>query len=222
MPGLPKDLMSQVGKGKITMKQAWAIHKGKGGGGSKKKTSSRTSAPKATSTNSSPKKMTVGKALDLYAITGPAISYAYDYSVGDPNGLTNIMTAYSSLTPDGEMKGYRLIEGYGGAVNRAIEKKVFQLAKVRGPRSKIKTVGDVLDYVTYFGSTAKIVWDYRDDPKRAIKYAYLKQNGINLFYKGKRAYQPQDMFYEKVGPYVAQKWLRKGLRKAGITFGGII
>lgn len=171
------------------------------------------------------KKMTVGKALDLYSIGGPALNYGlkayYEGGAAKDNALAWAASVYSGYDYNtGTFEAKKLVAGYGGAINRAIEKKGFKMLRIRGPRSTIKTPGDILDYMTYFGATAMEVYQNKDNPVIANQKAFEIQNGIDL--SSTSPYNPTRMLSDKIVPYVAQKYIRKVLRRANINFGGML
>jgi len=70
---------------------------------------------------------------------------------------------------------------------------------------------------TYFGSTAMEVntnWGNWPEVANGIS---RKMYGVNQSVTGFAAYDPWDMIKYKWGPYIGQRWVRKGLRAAGIS-----
>jgi len=168
------------------------------------------------------KKFTVGKALDLYAFGGTAVTQGLiAYQTGDVSRLTtNLPLHYSGLDiTDGTVHPAELIKGYGGSINRIAEKKLFKMVGVKAPRSQIKTVGDALDYLTYFGNTGFAVWGNRFNPGAASVAAYKAQFGVDLGAAGTDAYQPMEMITKKWAPYILQKKIRKLLNIKGFPIG---
>lgn len=124
---------------------------------------------------------------------------------------------YTGFFPDtGDFQAERLVGGYGAVANRLIEKKAFKAMGIRGPRTCIRTIGDVLDHATYWGATAVEVWDHRSDPELAARHATRIQYGMDYGLVGTRKYQPADMVLKKILPYAGQKLIRKFMRSAGI------
>lgn len=226
MAGLPKNLMRRVGKGEITMKQAWAIHKGKGGSKKRSSPKKRSSSKAASSSSSgSSKKMTMGKIQDLYSLGGAGIWDAVHLMEHkDPNRFMGIVTkSYTGLDPvTGQFDAKMMLRGYGGAVNRVIEKKTYKALHIKGPRSQISTVGDVLDYLSYYGKSAADLYAHKDNKSEAAALVLRNLNGMDYRLDDPVAgYALKDKVYNSMGPYIAQKMIRKGLRRAGINFGGI-
>lgn len=166
------------------------------------------------------KKMTVNTVLDMLSIGGPAVyrvaSYMEDGNINHLKGaIPEIYTGYNPVMKIFEPKS--LAWGYGGGVSRVAEKKLFRMMGIRGPRSTVQNLGDVIDYVSYFGKTAVEFYENRADMPEAIRQAYKTQYGIDLgAQNGLAAVQPLDMITEKWGPYVLQKYVRKILRGAGV------
>ncbi len=170
--------------------------------------------------NSSPKKkFTVTKGLDLFSIAAPAIHKAAIYAeTGDINALKSITGFYTGWDAQtGNFQMNDMVRGYGGAGFRVFEKKLFKAVGVRPPRTQMKTIGDVLDYVTYFGQTALDVYNNRASPREAIRLAHLDQNGVDLARPGWQALQPMVPITTKLAPYIIQKKVMKMLRKSGIN-----
>lgn len=153
------------------------------------------------------------QALDLLGIGGAAGYNAIKtITTGDQvpvkQGIPRAYLGYDFITKTTQFPD--LIKGYGGSLNRQfIEKKLNKMLGVRPPRSKIETVGDVLDYVSYFGKTAIEVYENRADPAEAFRVGYKTQYGVDLNGENYAAWQPQDMIMEKLVPYWIQKKLRK-------------
>lgn len=168
-------------------------------------------------------KLTVTKALDMLAVGGPAASAGIHFA-GDknPDWITRIIPYYYSGLDTFGQNPWRFggaLKGWGGTVNRMAEKKVFKYLGVNGPRTKIENMGDILDYVTYFGKTAYDVWQNRNDNVQAFRQFYLTQYGVDLEDQndaGYGSYQPMEMITEKWLPYLGQRYLRKVMRKFGM------
>lgn len=165
-------------------------------------------------------KMTVGKALDMLSLGGPA-AYRVALYMEDGNinqikaAIPEMYTGYNPVLK--QMIPKSLAWGYGGAVSRVVEKKVFKALGIRAPRTKMENLGDVIDYVSYFGKTAMEFYENKDNMPEAIRQGYKTQYGIDLgAQNGLEAVQPLDMITEKWAPYVFQKYIRKILRGAGV------
>ena len=167
------------------------------------------------------KKFTVGKALDIWSIAGPAADMGLRFrddgnmiwiKNGVPLRYSGFNIENKTFTPE------MLINGYGGAGGRVIEKKIFKFLGVKGPRTQISNIGDLMDHGTYWGKTVVEVLENIDNPTVAHQQAYKTQFGIDLTKSGFDAIQYQDMLFEKILPYVAQKKIRQVLRGAGIKF----
>lgn len=158
-------------------------------------------------------KMTVGKALDLLGFAGPGATFAISGYQNDDmdqakHAISRSYIGYDVI--DGTLHLEDLVRGYGGSLNRKfLEKNVMKFLHIKGPRSKLETVGDMLDYVTYFGKTAFDVIDNKDNPQEAARAAYQTQYGVDLSQSGFSAWQPFDMLAYKLGPYALQKYIRK-------------
>lgn len=200
--------------------RALAKRMGFGGGGSKSKGNPGPGATGPVPGKS--KRLTVGKALDIASLAGPGAYFAAKYAVDkDEDAIKkSLPRAYVGIDiMSGNVMPKELIKGYGGAVNRAIEKKLFKLFRVRGPVTKMKTISDVVDYATYFGNAGMQAYERRGNVPDAIRHGYRALYGVDLEGEGTAAYDPQEMITKKWVPYIAQKWIFKGLRRAGIRFG---
>lgn len=167
------------------------------------------------------KRMTVGKGLKIWAISGGAIDPALAYMTSkNPKEFTRqIPFNYSGFDTEGvePWRSVGLAKGYGGGVMSVVEKKVFRALRVRGPRTKMETFGDALDYLTYFGVTAQKVYENRGDNREAHRQAYKTQFGIDL--QGSdwaTTVVPLESITQKWVPYLAQKYARKLLRAGNI------
>jgi len=195
---------------------------------SKKKASNKgstVSKPSGSSKSSSPKKMTIGKYLDLGSLGAAGIyevSNYYETKDIETLKVHSILDYAAFNVNTGLIDTSFLVRGYGPVINRVAEKKVFKVLGVRGPRTRLSTVGDMLDHLTYFGPTAMKIYEHREHPERATAEAIVIQYGVNMRKTGMAAYDPIYMVKNKWGPYLLQKYARKFMRKAGINFGGLL
>lgn len=214
-------------RGFATQKNALAAQsRGRSFKGGKKSAGRRVAqrAP-AAARSSSPKKMTVSKVNDLYALGGAGVFDAANYmGHGDQSKfIDDVVSSYTGFRPsDGQLDLPMLVRGYGGGINRVIEKKALKALGIRGPPSKIKTAGHALDLISYYGKTARDIYIHRDNPALAAAAASKNLNGIDPRYPGWASYQPKDKLVNSVGPYIVQKMVRKGLKRFGVNFGGLI
>lgn len=169
--------------------------------------------------NGKNKKMTLGKALDAWSGTGFFIhrGIIFNRAPNDPETLEftkiAIQKALTGIdSRDGTFAINRLAKGYGGMLNRGLEKKVFRFFGWRPPRGKLENFGDIADNLTYFGSTLTRAAPFRGDNQEMHRQAYLAQFGVDLGAQDATAYQPGVMIFEKWIPYGAQKTARKILR----------
>jgi len=218
--GLPAYLMKKVGKGQITMKQAWAQYRGKGKSVTKKAKKTYTSTKSKVEAQA--KKMTVTKAMDLISVGAGGIWCGANYlETKDTAWLTNgIPNVYTGVNISAKTWRWEdMTRGYAPPVMRVLEKKVFKFAGVRPPRTQISTMGDLIDHMVYFGKTAVELYENKDSPAEATRQAIKTQFGCDMANEGLDVLAPQDMFMEKIIPYIFQKKARALMRKAGVKFG---
>lgn len=157
-------------------------------------------------------KMTVGKALDIHGFVGKAAAETLSY-MADKNMdhfTASIPRGYTGLNPDtGEFVPEDMVTGYAGSINRGIEKGFFKFIGIKGPRTEINTMGDVLDWGTYFGKSSMRAYERKDNMLGAHNAWYKVQYGVNLYQWGFDAYEPMEMITDKIVPYVVQKKLRQ-------------
>jgi hypothetical protein len=213
--GMGKRLFTTKAAAEAAQARGKALLRSGGGGGG-------TTGNPGNPENSSKKNFTIGNIMDIGAFAAPAIyrgSRVWEGTESVQDAGYNIAAAYTGYHPG--LKNFsanRLVVGYGAAVNRMIEKKIFKALRIRGPRTRLETVGDALDHLTYFGKTFVEVWENKDNPSIAVNEAMKTQYGMDYTQPavGLAPWQPLDMLTEKIAPYVAQKYVRKFLRASGM------
>ena len=149
--------------------------------------------------------------LDIWAAGGEVVHEGLNYSVTkDKDTLVNNLSKnYLAFDPStGEIDIANLTKGWGGTVNRALEKKGFKMLGIKGPRSNLDTAGDIADHIAYYMSTY-FAQKEATDMYTKHSNAYHAMNGIDLTQDGWDAWQPEKMFEQKITPYVIQKFVRK-------------
>ena len=167
--------------------------------------------------------MTPSQIQDLGSyFAGAATEGASYWETGNEEYITrNIPEAYTGYDyRNKEYHAHSLAIGWGPVINNAGEKKLFRWVGVRRPRAKLNTVGDVLDYLFYYGKTGLELWENKDSPQAAVHQAVKTQYGIDRTKTGWAVYNPIDMLMEKVIPYILQKKVRKFLNLKMPKFGG--
>lgn len=157
-------------------------------------------------------KMTHGKAMDMYAFGGSGLDRTLRYMNSKDMGefTAGFPADYVGINfRDNEMRLQNLVRGYAGSAIRAGEKKAYKFLGIKGPRSEVKSLNDVIDYLTYHGAAGWKAYENRGDLEQANRTFYKTHFGVDLTGDDWGCIQPEDMIWEKEVPYILVKKIRQ-------------
>lgn len=161
-------------------------------------------------------KMTHGKAMDMYAFGGAGVDRTLRYMENKNMGefTQGLPEDYMGIDPvAGALELEHIVRGFGASITRAGEKAVYKFLGIKGPRSEVKSLNDVIDYCTYHGAAIAHAYENKDNIREANKQFYKTHFGIDLGEIGVGGslddIQLESMIWEKEVPYIVIKKIRQ-------------